>query len=110
MLRMAFHAPALGEGALGNCAAQRFPLDATDRLGSKIQEESMATDHHHHDVPAMDYDQHEKTFGLFAGLIKWGTVGSLLIVLLAGAFTHTVPWAFAIVVSVLLTMIVAKFF
>jgi hypothetical protein len=70
----------------------------------------MAADHHHHDVPAMDYAEHEKTFGLFADLIKWGTVLSLFIVLLVGAFSSTIPWLFAIVVTVLLTAIVAKFF
>lgn len=70
----------------------------------------MAADNHHHDVPAMDYAEHEKTFGLFAGLIKWGTVGSLGITLLAGAATHTIPWLFAIIVAVAMTAIVAKFF
>jgi hypothetical protein len=70
----------------------------------------MAADNHHHDVPAMDYAEHDKTFGLFAGMIKWGTVASLMIVLLAGAATHTISWIFAIVVSVLMTAVVAKFF
>lgn len=70
----------------------------------------MAADNHHHDVPAMDYAEHDKTFGLFAGMIKWGTVASLMLVLLVGAVTHTVPWIFAIVVSVLMTAVVAKFF
>jgi Bacterial aa3 type cytochrome c oxidase subunit IV len=70
----------------------------------------MAADNHHHDVPAMDYAEHDKTFGLFAGMIKWGTVASLMIVLLAGAATNTISWIFAIVVSVLMTAVVAKFF
>ncbi|OYU49764.1 MAG: hypothetical protein CFE31_05290 [Rhizobiales bacterium PAR1] len=70
----------------------------------------MAADNHNHDVPAMDYAEHEKTFSLFAGLIKWGTVGSLGITLLAGAATHTIPWLFAIIVAVAMTAIVAKFF
>jgi hypothetical protein len=70
----------------------------------------MAADNHHHDIPAMDYAEHDKTFGLFASMIKWGTVGSLGIVLLAGAATHTIPWIFAIVVAVLMTAITAKFF
>lgn len=70
----------------------------------------MAADHHQHDGPAMDYAEHEKTFGLFAGLIKWGTVGSLVVILLTGAVTHTVPWTFALVVSLLMAAIVTKFF
>jgi hypothetical protein len=70
----------------------------------------MAADKNHHDVPAMDYAEHDKTFGLFAGMIKWGTVGSLGIVLLAGAATNTISWIFAIVVAVLMTAITAKFF
>ncbi len=70
----------------------------------------MAADNHHHDIPAMDYAEHDKTFDLFAGLIKWGTVGSLMITLLAGAATNTIPWIFAIVVSALMTAIVVKFF
>lgn len=70
----------------------------------------MAADHHKHDAPAMDYAEHEKTFHMFAELIKWGTVGSLLIILLAGAVTNTIPWIFAIVVSALMTAIAVKFF
>lgn len=70
----------------------------------------MAADNHHHDVPAMDYAEHEKTFSLFAGLIKWGTVGSLGLTLLVGATTNTISWLFAIIVTVLMTAIVAKFF
>ncbi len=70
----------------------------------------MAADHDHHDAPAMDYAEHDKTFGLFAGLIKWGTVGSLMITLLAGAASHTIPWIFAIIVSALMTAVVVKFF
>lgn len=70
----------------------------------------MAADHHHHDVPAMDYAEHEKSFSLFASLIKWGTVFSLAITLLAGAATHTVSWLFAIAVTAVMTAVVAKFF
>lgn len=70
----------------------------------------MAADNHQHDAPAMDYAEHDKTFGLFASLIKWGTVGSLIITLVAGAATNTIPWTFAIVVSVLMSVVVAKFF
>ncbi|MBN8533951.1 MAG: aa3-type cytochrome c oxidase subunit IV [Rhizobiales bacterium] len=70
----------------------------------------MAADNHNHDAPAMDYAEHEKTFSLFAGLIKWGTVFSVIFVLLTGSFTGLLPWAFTLIVSVLTTAIVAKFF
>lgn len=71
----------------------------------------MAADHHHHnDVPAMDYAEHEKTFGLFTGLVKWGTVVSLVITLLAGAFTGTISWAFTLAVTAVLVAVVVKFF
>jgi hypothetical protein len=70
----------------------------------------MAADHHHNDAPAMDYAEHEKTFSLFAELIKWGTVFSVIFVLLVGSFTGLLPWAFTLIVSVLTTAIVAKFF
>jgi hypothetical protein len=70
----------------------------------------MAANHHDHDAPAMDYAEHEKTFSLFADMIKWGTVFSVIFVLLAGALTALVPWSFALVVSVLTFGIVAKFF
>jgi|GEM_PF-1637294 len=66
--------------------------------------------HNAHDVPAMDYAEHEKTFSLFGGLIKWGTVFSLVFVLLVGGFTSTLPWAFVLIVSALMTFITAKFF
>lgn len=69
----------------------------------------MATEKNHHDSPAMDYAEHDKTFGLFAWLIKWGTVFSLAITLLAGAATNTISWIFAIVVTVLMTIVAAKF-
>lgn len=70
----------------------------------------MAADNHHNDASGMDYAEHDKTFDLFAGLIKWGTVGSLMITLLAGAATHAISWIFAIIVSVLMSVIVIKFF
>ncbi len=70
----------------------------------------MAADPHHHDVPAMDYAEHDKSFGLFIGLVKWGTVVSLAITLLAGAFTGTISWAFALAVMVAITAITVKFF
>ena len=75
----------------------------------------MAADHHHtqassHEGTAMDYAEHEKTFSLFASLIKWGTVFSIVFVLVIGAFTATVSWPFTLIVSALMTAIVAKFF
>lgn len=70
----------------------------------------MAADHHNHDAPAMDYAEHEKTFSLFAGLIKWGTVFSVVFTLLVGAITALIPWSFALIVSALTVGIVAKFF
>jgi hypothetical protein len=70
----------------------------------------MAADHHNHDAPAMDYAEHEKTFALFASIIKWGTVASLGLVLLTGAFSGTIGWWFALLVLVLLAGIAAKFF
>lgn len=70
----------------------------------------MAAKHHDHDAPVMDYPEHEKTFSLFADLIKWGTVFSVVFVLLIGAITALVPWSFALIVSALTAGIVAKFF
>lgn len=70
----------------------------------------MAAEHKNHDVPAMDYAEHDRTFALFGSLMKWGTVLSLAFVLLAGASTGTIAWWFAILVTVALTAIVAKFF
>lgn len=70
----------------------------------------MAAHHPEHDAPAMDYAEHEKTFSLFATLIKWGTVFSIIFVLLVGAMTALLPWSFALIVSALTFGIVAKFF
>ena len=70
----------------------------------------MASNSHHHDVPAMDYAEHEKTFSLFASLIKWGTVFSLGFTLVIGAFTSTIPWLFALVVIAAMIVVAAKLF
>jgi hypothetical protein len=70
----------------------------------------MAADHHNHDAPAMDYAEHEKTFNLFAVLMKWGTVLSVVLLLLAGSMTGVLPWIFTLVVSALMTAVVVKFF
>lgn len=69
-----------------------------------------STDRDHHGIPAMDYAEHEKSFGVFANLVKWGAVGSLALTLLAGAATHTVPWSFALIVTILMVAVVSKFF
>ena len=71
----------------------------------------MAADHNHsHEVSAMDYVEHDRTFSLFADLIKWGTVVSLGFLLLAGAATGLISWLFAIAVTVIGTAVTAKFF
>lgn len=70
----------------------------------------MASDSHNHDVPAMDYAEHDKTFALFGSLVKWGTVVSLAITLVAGAATGTISWIFAIAVTAALIAAVVKFF
>jgi hypothetical protein len=70
----------------------------------------MAADHHHRETNGMDYAEHDRTFDLFASLIKWGTVVSLGITLLAGAFTATIPWSFALIVTALMVWITVKFF
>lgn len=70
----------------------------------------MASHNHDHDMPAMDYAEHEKTFSLFGNLIKWGTVFSVIFVLLTGSFTGLLPWAFTLILSILTFVIVAKFF
>lgn len=67
-------------------------------------------DNKHHDVSAMDYAEHEKTFNLFVELFKWGTVFSLAFVLVVGASTGTIPWLFALIVGAATAAITAKFF
>ena len=37
--------------------------------------------------PDMDYAEHEKTYALFTGLAKWGTVVSVLAVILLAFLT-----------------------
>ena len=37
--------------------------------------------------PAMDYAEHEKTYNLFVGLIKWGTVASVASIILLAVLT-----------------------
>jgi hypothetical protein len=70
----------------------------------------MAVHNHDHDVPAMDYAEHEKTFSLFGNLIKWGTLFSIIFVLFTGSLTGLLPWAFSLFLSILTAVIVAKFF
>lgn len=38
------------------------------------KEGNMADNHGSAGHPAMDYAEHEKTYGLFIGMFKWGTV------------------------------------
>jgi hypothetical protein len=37
--------------------------------------------------PDMDYEAHQATYAMFTGLIKWGTVGVIFVVLLLAFFT-----------------------
>lgn len=37
--------------------------------------------------PDMDYAEHEKTYAMFLGLAKWGTIGCVAIVVLLGILT-----------------------
>jgi Bacterial aa3 type cytochrome c oxidase subunit IV len=64
----------------------------------------------HHDVPAMDYAEHDKTFALFVWLIKWGTVFSVATTVFIGAATGIVPWLFFLVVTAAMSFVAAKFF
>jgi Bacterial aa3 type cytochrome c oxidase subunit IV len=63
-----------------------------------------------HDVSAMDYAEHDKTFSLFTGLIKWGTVFSVGLTLFIGAATGIIPWLLFLIVTGALAGITAKFF
>jgi hypothetical protein len=51
----------------------------------------MAADHMTADVsdghPAMDYAAHQATYAMFIGLIKWGSIGVIFLVLLLAFFT-----------------------
>ncbi len=64
----------------------------------------------HPPANAMDYAEHERTFSLFIALCKWGSLLSLVLVLLMGAMTNTIPWLFAIAVSVITAVLIAKLF
>lgn len=37
--------------------------------------------------PAMDYAEHEKTYDMFVGLIKWGTIVSVASIVLLAVLT-----------------------
>ena len=63
-----------------------------------------------HGASAMDYAEHDKTFSLFVGLIKWGTVFSVALTLFIGAATGIIPWLLFLVVTAGLTGAVVKFF
>ena len=49
-----------------------------------------------------DYAEHEKTYDLFLALTKWGTIGTILIVLFIGSMTHLIPWALTFIIAILL--------
>ena len=36
--------------------------------------------------PVMDYDEHNKTYSMFTGLIKWGSIASLVVLVLMAVF------------------------
>jgi hypothetical protein len=40
----------------------------------------MADHHASAGHPAMDYAEHDKTYGLFVGLFKWGTIACVALV------------------------------
>jgi hypothetical protein len=46
------------------------------------EEETMADQHNTAGHPAMDYAEHEKTYQLFIGLTKWGTIFCVAIMVL----------------------------
>ena len=36
--------------------------------------------------PVMDYDEHNRTYGLFIGLMKYGTIASILVLIFMAIF------------------------
>lgn len=58
----------------------------------------------------MDYAEHNKTFALFADLIKWGTVASLGLVVLTGMLTGLIPFFIGFVLIVAMGVGAIKFF
>ena len=46
----------------------------------------MAHDHVAHDAPEMDYPEHEKTYAMFVGLAKWGTILMVLLMIFMAVF------------------------
>ena len=46
----------------------------------------MAHDHVAHDAPEMDYPEHEKTYAMFVGLAKWGTIFMVLLMIFMAVF------------------------
>lgn len=49
-----------------------------------------------------DYVEHEKTYNLFLWLTKWGTVGTVLLLLFIGSMTSLVPWALTLIAGLAL--------
>lgn len=40
----------------------------------------------HNPESAMDYPEHTKTFDLFIGLLKWGTIACIVVLILMAVF------------------------
>jgi hypothetical protein len=49
-----------------------------------------------------DYVEHEKSYSLFLGLMKWGTIATIAIVLFIGSVTQLVPWALTFFLIILM--------
>lgn len=65
---------------------------------------------HAHEGAAMDYAEHNKTFALFADLIKWGSVISLSLVVLTGILTGLIPFFIGFVLIVAMVVGAVKLF
>lgn len=49
-----------------------------------------------------DYVEHEKTYTFFLSLMKWGTIGSIALMLFIGSVTQLVPWALTLFLIILM--------
>lgn len=58
---------------------------ARPRLSSEESPE-VAELHVAHDAPEMDYPEHEKTYAIFVGLAKWGTIFMVLLLIFMAVF------------------------
>ena len=57
-------------------------------------------DHHAPQPSDNDYVEHEKTYLLFLSMTKWGTIGTIILMLFIGSMTSLVPWALTLFLSV----------